>query len=99
MLVVTLPWRAEAMVVVAAAASAPPSVDPPLELPEELPELEPLELPELEPLELPELDPLAPPSAGGDDELLLQANRDVDATDAAPSAIKARVVGFMGART
>ena len=99
MLVVTFPWRAVAIVVVAAAASAPPpapaSFDPPLELPEELPD--PLEPPELEPLELPELpEPLelpegAPESGCGvDGELLLQAKRSEEESDAIARDVNAR---------
>jgi hypothetical protein len=61
MLLVTLPIRAAAMVVV-----APESLDPPLELPEPPPEEPPLEPPE---------SPVGAPESGWDDEeLLLQAN-------------------------
>jgi hypothetical protein len=61
MLLVTLPIRAAAMVVV-----APESLDPPLELPEPPPEEPPLEPPE---------SPVGAPESGwADEELLLQAN-------------------------
>ena len=79
MLVVTLPVRAAAMVVVAEAASAlpPASSDPPLELPELLPE----ELPD--PPELLELSGCTPESgAAAGDELLPHAKRRKDAIDA-----------------
>jgi hypothetical protein len=99
MLVVTLPVRAAAIVVVAAPASTPPLLDPLLELPE-LPE-ELLCAPELlAPLELPE--PLEPPedepeSDGFDDEL--QANERAEAIDAtAREANKTREEDFVRAR-
>jgi hypothetical protein len=90
MLVVTFPMRAAAIVVVAPASIVPASSpDPPLELPEELPDpLDPLELPE--PLEPPELPEGEPESGGGDDELLPHANRTEDAIDATASKPKAR---------
>jgi hypothetical protein len=90
MLVVTFPMRAAAMVVVAP-ASAPPasSLDPPLELPEELPNPpEPLELPD--PLEPPELPEGEPESGGVVDELLPHANRTEETIDPTASEIKAR---------
>ncbi len=99
MLVVTLPVRAAAMVVVAPASS---STFDPLELPElpddELTEpLEPLEVPAPldEPPELPddELVPLSP------DELLLHAKRRDEESDATAREARTSEEDFMGART
>src|ERR1700722_4728592 len=101
MLLVTLPMRAAAMVVVAPDASPPESLGPPPELPEppeELPELlpEPPEEPLPEPLE-PSAD--GPASDVADARLLLQAKRTEDASDATARELRARKGNFIGAAT
>jgi hypothetical protein len=89
------------MVVVAPDASPPESLGPPLELPEPPEELpEPLPEPPEEPLPEP-LEPSADAPASGvaDDELLLQAKRTVEASEATARELRTREGNFIGAAT